>query len=86
MPEVQAFENCAIMRVKSIVEDCMPNKKPKIIVTRKLPDPVETECVNCSTPTLNLDDRPLSARELIEAVKNSPLPGAHCYGQVLTVR
>ena len=49
----------------------MPNsaKKPTIVVTRKLPDAVETRMMELFDARLNLDDRPLTPAELIEAVK-----------------
>jgi glyoxylate reductase len=49
----------------------MPNsvKKPIVVVTRKLPDAVETRMMELFDARLNLDDRPMSPAELIEAVK-----------------
>ena len=49
----------------------MPNsaKKPTIVVTRKLPDAVETRMMELFDARLNLDDRPMTPAELIEAVK-----------------
>jgi len=48
----------------------MPDKKkPLVIVTRKLPDVVETRMMELFDARLNLDDDPMSAAELIEAVK-----------------
>ena len=46
----------------------MPNKKPRIVVTRKLPDIVETRMCELFDTTLNLDDQPMSAQALSEAV------------------
>jgi len=46
-------------------------KKPLVIVTRKLPDVVETRMRELFDARLNVDDRPLSQGELIEAVKTA---------------
>jgi glyoxylate reductase len=49
----------------------MPNtvKKPLVIVTRKLPDVVETRMRELFDARLNVDDKPMSQADLIEAVK-----------------
>ncbi len=44
-------------------------KKPLVVVTRKLPDTVETRMRELFDTQLNLDDRPMSQAELAEAVK-----------------
>ncbi|MEZ5881650.1 MAG: D-glycerate dehydrogenase [Nitratireductor sp.] len=49
----------------------MTARKPKIIVTRKLPDAVETRMCELFDTELNLDDSPLSRARLIEAVKTT---------------
>ena len=49
----------------------MTARKPKIIVTRKLPDAVETRMCELFDTELNLDDSPLSRARLIEAVKTA---------------
>src|SRR5680860_1825822 len=46
-------------------------ERPLIIVTRKLPDVVETRLRELFDARLNLDDRPFSREELIEAVKTA---------------
>ena len=46
----------------------MPDKKPLIIVTRKLPDIVETRMRELFNARLNIDDRPMSGAALLEAV------------------
>ena len=46
----------------------MPTRKPKVIVTRKLPDSVETRMRELFDAELNLTDEPLSRKALIEAV------------------
>ena len=43
--------------------------KPLVVVTRKLPDVIETRMMELFNVKLNLDDHPLSQAELIEAVK-----------------
>ena len=47
----------------------MTAKKFSVIVTRKLPDSVETRMRELFDARLNVDDRPLSQSELIQAVK-----------------
>ncbi|MHA1546084.1 MAG: 2-hydroxyacid dehydrogenase [Alphaproteobacteria bacterium] len=49
----------------------MPGKKPRIVVTRKLPDIVETRMCELFDTTLNLDDQPMSTEALIEATRNA---------------
>ncbi len=44
-------------------------KKPLVVVTRKLPDSVETRMCELFDTRLNLDDKPMSQAELVEAVK-----------------
>lgn len=46
-------------------------KKPLVIVTRKLPDIVETRMRELFDARLNIDDKPMSQAELIEAVKKA---------------
>lgn len=43
--------------------------KPLVIVTRRLPDVIETRMMELFNCRLNLDDTPMSQAELIEAVK-----------------
>ena len=49
----------------------MPHKKPLVVVTRKLPDVIETRMMELFDTKLNLDDHPLSKAELIEAVRQA---------------
>jgi glyoxylate reductase len=44
-------------------------KKPLVVVTRKLPDSIETRMRELFDTRLNLDDRPLSHAELAQAAK-----------------
>ena len=46
-------------------------KKPLVVVTRKLPDSVETRMRELFDTRLNLDDKPMSQAELAEAVKTA---------------
>jgi glyoxylate reductase len=46
----------------------MAARKPKVIVTRKLPDPVETRMRELFDTELNVGDEPMSRKALIEAV------------------
>jgi glyoxylate reductase len=45
-------------------------KKPKVYVTRKLPDAVETRMRELFEAELNIDDRPRTKEELIQAVRS----------------
>jgi glyoxylate reductase len=45
--------------------------KPKVIITRKLPDAVETRMMELFNARLNIDDHPLSPGELMAAVAES---------------
>jgi len=49
----------------------MALKKPLVIVTRKLPDVIETRMMELFDPRLNLDDHPLTPQELIAAVQQA---------------
>ena len=51
-------------------------KKPLVVVTRKLPDTVETRMRELFDTRLNLDDKPMSQAELAEAVKSRRRAGA----------
>ena len=44
-------------------------KKPLVIVTRKLPDAIETRLMELFDTRLNAADKPLSSAELVEAMK-----------------
>src|SRR5437868_409945 len=46
-------------------------KKPLVVVTRKLPDTVETRMRELFDTRLNLDDKPMSQADLSEAVKTA---------------
>jgi glyoxylate reductase len=46
----------------------MPARKPKVIVTRKLPDPVETRLRELFDAEINLADKPMTRAELEDAV------------------
>jgi glyoxylate reductase len=47
----------------------MPRTRPVVIVTRKLPDVIETRMMELFEARLNTDDEPMSKSALIEAVK-----------------
>lgn len=49
----------------------MPRTRPTIVVTRKLPDAVETRMCELFDTTLNIDDRPLSQADLVHAMKTA---------------
>jgi len=46
----------------------MQSKRPFVIVTRKLPDPIETRMMELFACRLNLDDKPFGKPELVAAV------------------
>src|SRR5207249_1282794 len=46
-------------------------KKPLVVVTRKLPDSIETRMRELFDTQLNLDDKPMSPAELADTVKNA---------------
>jgi glyoxylate reductase len=46
-------------------------KKPLVVVTRKLPDVVETRMCELFDTRLNLDDKPMAATDLAETVKTA---------------
>ena len=48
----------------------MPKQKPRVIVTRKLPDEIETRMMELFHTRLNVDDRPLSTDDLRQAVQD----------------
>ncbi|HZD26146.1 MAG TPA: D-glycerate dehydrogenase [Alphaproteobacteria bacterium] len=47
----------------------MPQEKPLVIVTRKLPDAIETRMMELFDTRLNVSDEAMSRHDLIEAVK-----------------
>ena len=49
----------------------MRSKRPFVIVTRKLPDPIETRMMELFACRLNLNDTPLSKPDLIAAVERA---------------
>ena len=49
----------------------MPKKKPLVVVTRKLPDVIETRMMELFDVRLNVDDHPMSADELVEMVNTA---------------
>ena len=49
----------------------MTQSKPLVIVTRRLPDVIETRMMELFDARLNIDDKPMSQAELIAAVKEA---------------
>ena len=49
----------------------MSKRKPLVMVTRKLPDVVETRMMELFNTRLNANDEPMSKAELIEAAKSA---------------
>jgi hypothetical protein len=52
------------------------NKKPLVIVTRKLPDAIETRLMELFETRLNADDKPLTAAQLDRGGEGSGRSGA----------
>ena len=48
----------------------MSKSKPSVIVTRRLPDVIETRMRELFDARLSVDDRPMTQAELVDAVKN----------------
>ncbi len=55
----------------------MGNTKPLVIVTRKLPEPVEARMRELFDARFNESDRPMSPAELAEAIRDRRRAGAH---------
>ena len=49
----------------------MTKQKPLVVVTRRLPDTIETRMRELLNAALNIDDRPMTKDELMEAVKTA---------------
>lgn len=49
----------------------MVQDRPRVVVTRKLPDVIETRMMELFDVQLNLDDHPMSKAELFEAVRTA---------------
>ena len=49
----------------------MAKKKPLVVITRKLPDAIETRLMELFDVRLNVDDEAMSEAELTEAVKTA---------------
>ena len=55
------------------VEQTRLISKPKIVVTRKLPEPIETRMMELFDARLNLEDIPLTRDELLMAVQTAEI-------------
>ena len=51
----------------------MPQSKPRVVVTRKLPDPIETRMMELFDTRLNDDDHSMTRDELVAAVKTADI-------------
>lgn len=51
----------------------MTSSKPLVIITRKLPDIIETRMMELFNVRLNLDDKPFTASDLTDAVKEADI-------------
>src|SRR5205809_6040722 len=64
--------NCHSRYQSALKDEQMPKaKKPLVVVTRKLPDSVETRMRELFDARLNLDDKPMTPAELAAAVKGA---------------
>ena len=52
----------------------MTRAKPLVIVTRRLPEPVETRMRELFQTRLNIDDRAMSSDELAAAMREADVP------------
>src|SRR6201986_4380822 len=55
----------------SCEQDMSVKKKPLVVVTRKLPDSIETRMRELFDAKLNLDDTPMSEEQIAEAVRTA---------------
>jgi glyoxylate reductase len=49
----------------------MPKRKPRVVVTRRLPEVIETRMRELFDARLNLDDKPMSEAEIAEAMREA---------------
>jgi Lactate dehydrogenase and related dehydrogenases len=56
-------------RIVSEIDGTMSKKKPLVIITRRLPDRIETRMCELFDTRLNIDDHPMTRPQLIEAVQ-----------------
>jgi glyoxylate reductase len=49
----------------------MPKKRPYVVVTRRLPELIETRMRELFDARLNLDDKPMSEAEIVEAMREA---------------
>ncbi len=49
----------------------MAQEKPVVVVTRKLPDPIQTRMMELFDTRLNLDDRPMASADLVAACETA---------------
>ncbi|TDQ86365.1 glyoxylate reductase [Dongia mobilis] len=61
-------ETAPVREIGQEIGSIMSNK-PLVVVTRKLPDVIETRMMELFNVRLNLDDHPMTQAEMIEAVK-----------------
>src|SRR6201986_2663345 len=57
----------------SCEQDMSVKKKPLVVVTRKLPDSIETRMRELFDAKLNLDDTPMSEEQIAEAVRTADI-------------
>ena len=62
----------SVSRPQLKLNERMPNsRRPKLIVTRRLPEPVETRMAELFDVELNLDDHPFTPPQLVDAVQRA---------------
>src|SRR5690242_11705016 len=70
-PSEAAADTAACHRAAGVRRQMANRKRPLVVVTRKLPDSVETRMRELFDARLNLDDAPMSPSALVEAVKSA---------------
>src|SRR6516165_9247539 len=70
-PSEAAADAAAGHRAAGVRRQMANRKRPLVVVTRKLPDSVETRMRELFDARLNLDDAPMSPAALAEAVKSA---------------
>jgi glyoxylate reductase len=56
---------------KALRNRAMTQNRPQVIVTRRLPDVIETRMMELFDARLNLDDQPMTQAELLQAVEEA---------------
>src|SRR3984957_19900484 len=72
---MRQFNKFGAVRLRTIIEPeggaDMTKKKPLVVVTRRLPDLVETRMRELFDARLNVDDKPMSESEIADAMREA---------------